>query len=83
MEQEIRFCAASDGVRIAYATAGSGPPLVRVGTWLTHLEYDEASVAGKYAFLITAFARRPALLSTYRDVVEGSTKQPLRTVSAE
>jgi pimeloyl-ACP methyl ester carboxylesterase/class 3 adenylate cyclase len=27
-------------VRIAYATAGSGPPLVRVGTWLTHLEYD-------------------------------------------
>lgn len=25
---------------MAYATAGSGPPLVRVGNWLTHLELD-------------------------------------------
>lgn len=28
MEQEIRFCTTSDGVRIAYATVGQGPPLV-------------------------------------------------------
>ena len=40
MEQEIRFCTARDGVRIAYATAGSGPPLVKAANWLTHLEYD-------------------------------------------
>ncbi len=26
MEQQIRFCTASDGVRIAYATAGEGQP---------------------------------------------------------
>jgi DNA-binding winged helix-turn-helix (wHTH) protein/pimeloyl-ACP methyl ester carboxylesterase len=38
--QEIRYCRAPDGVRLAYATAGSGPPLVRSGTFLTHLEYD-------------------------------------------
>lgn len=38
--QEIRFCAASDGVRIAYATAGSGPVLVKAAGWLTHLEFD-------------------------------------------
>ena len=29
MEQEIRCCTAADGVRIAYATSGSGPPLVK------------------------------------------------------
>lgn len=38
--QEIRFCAASDGVRIAYATAGKGPPLVKAANYLTHLEHD-------------------------------------------
>jgi pimeloyl-ACP methyl ester carboxylesterase/DNA-binding CsgD family transcriptional regulator len=37
---EIRFCAAPDGTRLAYATHGRGPPLVRVATWLTHLEFD-------------------------------------------
>jgi pimeloyl-ACP methyl ester carboxylesterase len=40
LQQEIRFCAASDGVRIAYATAGQGPPLVKAANWLNHLEYD-------------------------------------------
>jgi class 3 adenylate cyclase/pimeloyl-ACP methyl ester carboxylesterase len=40
LHQEIRFCTASDGVRIAYATVGQGPPLVKPATWMTHLEYD-------------------------------------------
>lgn len=40
LEQEIRFCLAPDGVRIAYATVGSGPPLVKAANWLSHLEYD-------------------------------------------
>lgn len=40
MNQEIRFCTSADGVRLAYATAGSGPPLVRVANWVTHLELD-------------------------------------------
>ena len=39
-EQQIRFCRASDGVRIAYATVGQGPPLVRAAHWVTHLDYD-------------------------------------------
>jgi pimeloyl-ACP methyl ester carboxylesterase/DNA-binding CsgD family transcriptional regulator len=38
--QDIRFCKTSDGVRIATATTGSGPVLVRVGTWCSHLECD-------------------------------------------
>lgn len=40
MDQTIRFCTTEDGVRIAYATMGSGLPIVRPGHWLTHLEYD-------------------------------------------
>ena len=40
LEQRIRFCTAPDGVRIAYATSGTGPPLVKPANWITHLEYD-------------------------------------------
>ena len=40
LRQKIRFCTAHDGVRIAYATSGSGPPLVKVANWLSHLEFD-------------------------------------------
>jgi pimeloyl-ACP methyl ester carboxylesterase/DNA-binding CsgD family transcriptional regulator len=38
--QSIRFCTSHDGVRIAYATSGSGPPLVKTANWLSHLEFD-------------------------------------------
>lgn len=40
MDQEIRFCTAEDGVRIAYATVGEGPPLIKAANWLNHLEFD-------------------------------------------
>ncbi|NDJ87304.1 MAG: alpha/beta hydrolase, partial [Chloroflexi bacterium] len=40
MEQDIRFCVAPDGVRIAYATAGNGPSLVKAANYITHLEHD-------------------------------------------
>jgi pimeloyl-ACP methyl ester carboxylesterase/DNA-binding winged helix-turn-helix (wHTH) protein len=38
--QRIQFCTAADGVNIAYATSGVGPPLVKPANWMTHLEYD-------------------------------------------
>jgi DNA-binding winged helix-turn-helix (wHTH) protein len=41
--QRIGFCRSSDGTQIAYATMGAGPPLVRAGHWLTHLESDWSS----------------------------------------
>jgi len=41
--QQIRFCQSDDGVRIAYATSGSGPPLVKAANWLSHLEFDAQS----------------------------------------
>jgi pimeloyl-ACP methyl ester carboxylesterase/DNA-binding CsgD family transcriptional regulator len=40
VEQQIRFCTAPDGVRLAYAIHGNGPPLVKAANWLTHLEFD-------------------------------------------
>jgi class 3 adenylate cyclase/pimeloyl-ACP methyl ester carboxylesterase len=38
--QEIRYCRTADGVRLGYAISGKGPPLVKAGHWLSHLEYD-------------------------------------------
>ena len=40
MRQRISFCTTTDGVRIAYAVAGRGPPLLRAGGWMTHVERD-------------------------------------------
>ena len=40
LRQKIRFCTAHDGARIAYATSGQGPPLVKAANWLSHLEFD-------------------------------------------
>lgn len=40
VSQTVRFCTSPDGVRLGYAMHGGGPPLVRVATWLTHLQYD-------------------------------------------
>jgi pimeloyl-ACP methyl ester carboxylesterase/DNA-binding winged helix-turn-helix (wHTH) protein len=39
-EQQIRIGTAADGTRIAYATSGAGPPLLKPANWLTHLEHD-------------------------------------------
>lgn len=38
--QQVRFCRGRDGVRLAYASHGSGPPLLINSCWLSHLEYD-------------------------------------------
>jgi DNA-binding SARP family transcriptional activator/pimeloyl-ACP methyl ester carboxylesterase len=42
-EQQILFCHAADGTRIAYSVVGSGPPLVKAANWMTHLDYDRES----------------------------------------
>ncbi|MBU2696939.1 helix-turn-helix transcriptional regulator [Pimelobacter sp. 30-1] len=40
MTQEVRFCRADDGVRLAWARHGAGPPLLIVSCWLSHLQHD-------------------------------------------
>lgn len=39
-EQTIRMTASADGTHLAFASCGSGPPLLRAGHFLTHLERD-------------------------------------------
>jgi pimeloyl-ACP methyl ester carboxylesterase len=44
LNQEISFCRAPDGVRLAWAKVGQGPPLVKAANWMNHLEYDWQSL---------------------------------------
>lgn len=60
MDQDIRFCTAPDGVKLAYATSGDGPPLVMSATWLTHLEHQWRSLAWRP--WLDAFARTNTIL---------------------
>jgi pimeloyl-ACP methyl ester carboxylesterase/DNA-binding SARP family transcriptional activator len=41
--QSVHRCSTPDGVRLAYATSGDGPPLVKASNWLTHLDFDWSS----------------------------------------
>lgn len=43
LRQQIRFCKAIDGARIALATLGCGSPLLRAAHWLSHVEFDARS----------------------------------------
>lgn len=50
-EQEIHFCTTPDGIQLAYARMGSGPPLVKTGNWMTHLEFDFESPIWRHLYL--------------------------------
>jgi pimeloyl-ACP methyl ester carboxylesterase/DNA-binding CsgD family transcriptional regulator len=41
--QPIRFATSRDGTRLAFVSMGSGPPLLWLGHWIRHLEFDWAS----------------------------------------
>ena len=58
--QEIRYCTTSDGVRLAYATTGSGPPLVKASNWLTHLDFEWGSPIWRHWY--TALSRHHRLV---------------------
>lgn len=38
--QSIQYCSAADGARIAYATVGEGPVLLKAANWITHLDLE-------------------------------------------
>lgn len=52
--REIRFCTSADGVQIATAAQGDGPPLLRAATWLSHL--DRAPAGMLYPALTEVFS---------------------------
>lgn len=49
--QNIRFARSADGVGIAYAAHGTGPPLLIDGCWLSHLQFDWQSPVWRH-FLV-------------------------------
>jgi pimeloyl-ACP methyl ester carboxylesterase/DNA-binding CsgD family transcriptional regulator len=51
LPQQVQFCRAPDGVRIAYAVHGHGPPLLISTCWLSHLQFDWESPVWRH-FLI-------------------------------
>ena len=57
MKQQIQFCTTQDGVRLALAKAGEGPPLVRTANWFTHLELDWESAIWRHWFEALADGR--------------------------
>lgn len=54
LDQDIRFCHSADGVTIAWASVGSGPPLFKAPNWMHHLEYDWHSPV--WGHLLTALS---------------------------
>ncbi len=38
--QQVRYCTARDGTRLAWSSVGTGFPLVKTANWLNHLEFD-------------------------------------------
>ena len=54
-----RLATSRDGTAIAWATGGAGPPLLRAGHFLTHLDFDRRSAV--WGPLIAAFESRFSL----------------------
>ncbi len=57
LAQQIGFATTSDGVRIAFATSGQGPPLVAVSGWFTQLTEGLGSPLYDAAGVIRWFSR--------------------------
>jgi class 3 adenylate cyclase/pimeloyl-ACP methyl ester carboxylesterase len=61
MKLKVNYCRAPDGVRLAYAIVGRGPPLVKTANWMNHVEYDwESSSLMRHFYM--ALARDFSLL---------------------
>lgn len=61
MVADVRFLRASNGARIAYTTEGSGPALVVVPPWTTHL-HEQAALSG-HRLLNECLARRHTVVT--------------------
>jgi pimeloyl-ACP methyl ester carboxylesterase/DNA-binding CsgD family transcriptional regulator len=61
MQPPVRFTAGFDGTRLAYTVCGRGHPLVRVPTWISHVEHDRESPVMRH--LVAEMASRHQLVS--------------------
>ncbi|MGF1624533.1 MAG: alpha/beta fold hydrolase [Alphaproteobacteria bacterium] len=60
MQQRVQFATAADGVQIAWAGVGAGPPMLKAPNWMNHLEYEWGSPA--WGPVLAALARRCRLV---------------------
>ena len=58
--QRIRFVTSVDGARIAFATLGDGPPLVKAANWMTNIDHDLSSPVWRH--WLDALAREHTLV---------------------
>jgi pimeloyl-ACP methyl ester carboxylesterase/class 3 adenylate cyclase len=90
VEQKLGFATTTDGVRIAYATTGSGPPLIFVLGWGTHLEKGFGSPLYDQFGWIAALSERSTLVRydgrgfgmSSRDVTDYSLDARVRDLEA-
>jgi class 3 adenylate cyclase/pimeloyl-ACP methyl ester carboxylesterase len=40
LKQRVRFATSADGTNIAWASIGSGPPVLKAPNWMNHIEYE-------------------------------------------
>jgi pimeloyl-ACP methyl ester carboxylesterase/DNA-binding CsgD family transcriptional regulator len=57
LEQRLGWARLRDGTKVAYASAGHGPPLLFIGGWLSHLELSWALPAERHLFECLARGR--------------------------
>ena len=56
LQQRVRYCTSVDGVHLAYATIGGGPPALKAPNWFNHIEYEWQSPA--WGAFLTEFAKQ-------------------------
>lgn len=78
MKQRIGYCTTRDGVRIAYSTVGSGPPIIRTSHWMTHVEHDMESPI--WSHTIRALAMHHEVIS-FDARGEGLSQRDVETIS--
>ncbi len=78
--QEIRYCTTDDGIRLAYATTGNGPPLVKASNWLTHLDFEWGSPIWRHWYATLSLHHR---LVRYDERGNGMSQRDVPVVSFE
>ena len=88
LDVPIQYCTTSDGVRIGYAVAGDGPPIVVVLGWINPIQYQGANeltylTFARYLdhFRVIRFDKRGTGASD-RDVTDLSVDARLRDLEA-
>jgi pimeloyl-ACP methyl ester carboxylesterase/DNA-binding winged helix-turn-helix (wHTH) protein len=76
--QEIRYCTTNDGVRLAYANTGNGPPLVKASNWLTHLDFEWGSPIWRHWYAALSLHHR---LVRYDERGNGMSQRDVSDVS--